>query len=833
MKKLTKITALLLALLLAVSVFTGCNKQKEEQTEEYVYVPTYIAFPFDSFDNINRAVVVGDTVYILANVKDGTRTETWLDENGVEQTSEYDSYATKLFTMKTDGSDPKELPGYKYEEEHEDFKWSNIDNIFVDKDGNVIVGKSVGEEIFDLPADFDPNKDDYYQYYSESRYTYYIEYLDGDGNIVDTKEIYNSEDGSSGSVTLGNDGNWYFSNWQDVIVLDPEGKELYRIADANANSVVNLPDGRIAALGWGESGMEAKVLDSAAKSLGEKIELPDNCYDIVGVNEKYGIIYNDYNNLYGYNLETKTKEKVVSWLDADINADTIMTSAVLENGDVFCITNDWDKETDRNEIVTITRKKASEVKDRKVITLATINGYWEIRDMVLQFNKTNTDYRIKVIDYSEYNTEEDYTLGRTKLNTEIISGNAPDIICCNGDMPVDRYAAKGILEDLTPYIEKTVGMDNLMEPFFNALRDSDGKLYEIYPNFSVVTTVGLSKIVGDGSSWTFDDLNAAMGKLQEGATVFDDYVGKSSILYMCVARNIGNFVNWETGECSFDTDEFKAILEFANSFPNDDSFNYDDYKWEAPNVKMLSGKQLLNAINLDDFDYFRGETFYSLGKDITFVGFPTLDGGGNSFSFNSTGFAMSSTCEYKDVVWEFISQVLSEEYQTSGRGYSGIPSNKKVFEQRIEESMTPTFSEYATEYQYGKDGGMVYAESAPAVGSDDVADTAPADGSGEEESNVPAVEFNKGQVNEQGWYEEPKTWTYMGDRDIPVYAMTELEYNAIMDLINNTTAVARYDESIMNVINEEVQAYFEGQKSVDDIAKMIQSRVKIYVNEQR
>ena len=74
MKKLTKITALLLALLLAVSVFTGCNKQKEEQTEEYVYVPTYIAFPFDSIDYINRAVVVGDTVYILANVKDGTRT---------------------------------------------------------------------------------------------------------------------------------------------------------------------------------------------------------------------------------------------------------------------------------------------------------------------------------------------------------------------------------------------------------------------------------------------------------------------------------------------------------------------------------------------------------------------------------------------------------------------------------------------------------------------------------------------------------------------------------------------------------------------------------------
>jgi len=42
-----------------------------------------------------------------------------------------------------------------------------------------------------------------------------------------------------------------------------------------------------------------------------------------------------------------------------------------------------------------------------------------------------------------------------------------------------------------------------------------------------------------------------------------------------------------------------------------------------------------------------------------------------------------------------------------------------------------------------------------------------------------------------------------------------------------------YDENLMNIIREEAAAYFEGQKSAEEVAKIIQSRVKIYVNENR
>ena len=70
------------------------------------------------------------------------------------------------------------------------------------------------------------------------------------------------------------------------------------------------------------------------------------------------------------------------------------------------------------------------------------------------------------------------------------------------------------------------------------------------------------------------------------------------------------------------------------------------------------------------------------------------------------------------------------------------------------------------------------------------------------------------------------------DGSISIYAMTQEQADQILDLINATTAVYGYDESILNIISDEAAAYFAGEKSLDDTANMIQSRVNLYVAEQ-
>ena len=62
---------------------------------------------------------------------------------------------------------------------------------------------------------------------------------------------------------------------------------------------------------------------------------------------------------------------------------------------------------------------------------------------------------------------------------------------------------------------------------------------------------------------------------------------------------------------------------------------------------------------------------------------------------------------------------------------------------------------------------------------------------------------------------------------LPAIVCTEKEFNAIVSTLE------AYNEQLMNIVTEEAAPYFEGQKSVDEVADIIQRRVKTYVNENR
>lgn len=55
----------------------------------------------------------------------------------------------------------------------------------------------------------------------------------------------------------------------------------------------------------------------------------------------------------------------------------------------------------------------------------------------------------------------------------------------------------------------------------------------------------------------------------------------------------------------------------------------------------------------------------------------------------------------------------------------------------------------------------------------------------------------------------------------------------VLDLIEKARPVSNDggDSQIQNIIIEEAAAYFQGQKSVDEVVGIIQSRINIYVSE--
>lgn len=78
---------------------------------------------------------------------------------------------------------------------------------------------------------------------------------------------------------------------------------------------------------------------------------------------------------------------------------------------------------------------------------------------------------------------------------------------------------------------------------------------------------------------------------------------------------------------------------------------------------------------------------------------------------------------------------------------------------------------------------------------------------------------------------------YMEGVEIPISPATQEEINMLQDLIDRGLVAKEiskaWEKDIYNIILEEIDGYFSGQKSAEEVAKIIQSRVRIYLLERK
>ena len=66
-------------------------------------------------------------------------------------------------------------------------------------------------------------------------------------------------------------------------------------------------------------------------------------------------------------------------------------------------------------------------------------------------------------------------------------------------------------------------------------------------------------------------------------------------LYTLLAYDLDSYIDWETGKCSFDSEDFQKVLEFVNTFPEEYDWQNDDRSTPA---KIQSGEVLLNMTGI-------------------------------------------------------------------------------------------------------------------------------------------------------------------------------------------------------------------------------------------
>ena len=842
--KFKRFFALALAALLVMSLFAGCSKNSDtpgdktdssgsliDQTKpaattaKYAYQADYLDLQLpENIQYINTMCTAGTTIFLTAYVQGDEIVQTDPDTG---DTWSYYTQKLILLSVDPDTGACTQLPNLQLPTVPEDCE-GNVDcyNMAGSDDGTLWMLVNVYAAKYDLPADFDPNTMNKYDYPSTDMSTAYLMHVAADGSTIANVDLSVTDDGTDEEDGMGSNissfavdaaGNLYVTDYNYIYVLDAEGKLLFKIDDSQySGSLCRLQPDQVGILWYNyatgtaestdENGQFFIPVDLETKTWGEKIKMPANIWNVYPGDDAYDFYYRNNDNIYGYTFASDTKDKLVDWMACDVDTSNMSDSGMLSDGRVVGMTQDWSSNTTTYQLIVLHRIDASEVKEKTVLTLACMGLDWSLRSKIVEYNKSNDQYRIQVVDYSEYATDDDYNAGITKLTTEIISGSVPDLFLTSS-LPIDKYAAKGVVADLYTFMDGGSGLsrDYFVPQVLKAI-EKEGKLYELPTKFSVETAYALSSIVDQYDTWNVAAVQDAMTQLQEGATVFSTGWTKSSVLNNCLTRNLAAFVDWTTGKCTFDSEAFQQLLAFCNSFPDDSSSDdgiaysseaatvdtMDDPVWESDATRILSGKQLMATTSFYGFeDYIYN--IYPVKDKVTFVGYPSESGEpGNSF-YIQCPMAISSVTKYPDAAWDFVSTMIRQTNEDAESMYA-FPISQEAFDKKMTAVMTE-------QYQLDENGEQV---------------------DWDEDGEPDKMSIGSYEVVENG----ESTWQ-------EVYALTQEDIDQILSVINSATGIVDYDDEILSIVSDEVSAYFAGDKDVQTTANMIQSRVNLYVQEQR
>ena len=610
-----------------------------------------------------------------------------------------------------------------------------------------------------------------------------LEVIDTEGNLVETVDltyVYTSvEDASVFALRFDKDGNMYCLFDDGIRVFGKDHNKICEIKQPEGENYFGLfsvKDGDVYVLNIKDGDSALYKVDLSGQ-LGEPHEFELNAGFSSSMSQKgageYDLFIETDSSLFGYKLSDDSTTKICDYINSDMMVDDTEFIAEIDDKNLICLTMDENE----NMIAEYYKKvDPKEIENRASITLMCIYANDLIKRTVLEFNKTHTDIRINIISYDD---ADDPT---AKMSADIAAGVIPDIYYTGegvGDKSIEQCVAKGMFEDLLPYIEKDseLSQDDFLPSVFEAMK-TDGKLYYVIPGFSVRTLVANGKFAGDIEGWTFGEMKEYVDSQPENSRLFETE-NKEEMLMTFLYTSSGDFVDWESGKCSFDSQEFKDVLEMCNSRGKNEMTDYSERGSFTESLR--SGEQMFvnQDMSVDDIILF--DKLFD--GNVAYVGYPNKEREG-MYASAYASFAMSSSCENKDAAWQYLRTFLTKDYE--GKNYYsgnvlGYPLRKDVFDMYLK-TLTAT-EEYTDEY-----GTTIMPRNGSA-----------------------------------GW----------GEIEVELKPLSESEVKKISDAVDKVSRMWMYDTSLISIVREEAAAYFAGDKSVEEVTSTIQNRASTYIQENR
>lgn len=685
---------------------------------------------------------------------------------------------TLLLTVDSNGAVVNEekltLPEYTY-----------VNNAIVTEDSLIYVDNS-----------YDPDSGN--ESYTVSVYSF------ADGTITSSGELTAMSDNAVNDwfyvndITADDEGFIYIAVEQEVIVMNESLIKQFSVPTQSwISDIDTAPDGTVYVMCYFDTGFGLAPVDKTTRSFGETISIPSGIEaNQVVFGNGYDMFLSTDEGLYGYDLpdtENAETEPVMmfSYANSDIYGNGSEIARLVDKDCV--IIYEQDAETYDSYPVIYRRSADIDLSQLKVLEIAYVEADWALASKIIGFNKQNDGVRIVARDYGIYNTDEDYNAGEKKLVNDLLNGiYKPDIVTAGSISSelIGQIYDRKLYADLYPLMEADgdIGRDDILGCIKRSFETEDGQLWTIGSSVGVQTLVGTEEMLGERDGWTLSELLDFAESLPEGAQLLD-YLNRNTVFSLLGNDGYGMFVDMKNNTCDFEQEAFIRYLNYAATLPEagrDDSLTGTSYEYSSNRYLLYHNGQIalkegyIGSVG----DWVRLDAYFNT-PDYAIIGYPTADGSCGTSFYMMQPYIVTSFCEYPDEAWDFLKSLLTQD--KDDYYYNGMPVLKDAFMKTCE-------AEYGSLFEIYFDGGMAWGPYDPEY--DDL----------ESEMREPGIRsfFTEEDAEEMlRWFDE----------EIGAPMM-----NAV-------------DDEITAIINEEVTGYLGGARSAEDCARIIQSRVSIWLSE--
>ncbi len=409
------------------------------------------------------------------------------------------------------------------------------------------------------------------------------------------------------------------------------------------------------------------------------------------------------------------------------------------------------------------------VGERKPFSITALRSSNRLRKAVSDFQRLHPELKVNLqiqMEQSDGAAVEDHI--RT-LNTDLLAGKGGDIIVLDG-LPMDKYASKGILMDLSALMPEL----NLLPGIVTGSTAKDGKVYFLPAQFNFEILWGRENLIG--SIQTLEDLlyaDYAQDQVPFTSRTPENWL---RLLYPASEYSFRDGDN----RLQFDTPEFQAFLEIIYQLYSEQD--------EMANLNIPGGgnrgrmggfnmQEMLSIYNgavaflpMDVGSLMQLSTAYSVsgGRESGFIILPSISGSGRTYT-PGLSVGINAKTASPDMAYEFMRVLFSADVQESDQ-MSGLPvasaSIDKLFADALERSQTGT-----------------------------------------------------------------QMFMIPGGVTMEIVQPDEAAWNALRLLCDELDTPATIDETLMDFILSETENFFEGRASAADAAYALQQRAWFYLNE--